>query len=187
MTKKDFFRVVIKLFGLYALILTLFTILPQTLSTFIFANDSMTLLVALVVLIVAVSLFILLLRRADGIIKLLGLDEGFDEEKIHFENVNARSIVKLSALIVGGFMFIDNLAPFISETYFAFRTSVEGEPEIMNPAMKISWVASGLKLLIGYLLINNYRWIAAMFEKKTGTAGVEAENTAITEDNDQFR
>lgn len=65
MTKRDFFRTIIKLFGLYALILTVFTFIPQHISYVAFEFDFIVLfwIIGVTVFIVLIYIFLILKNR----------------------------------------------------------------------------------------------------------------------------
>ena len=86
MTKRDFFIVIIKLFGLYALVTSAFTILPST-TTLLTSVDFTSIVILCLILVVLVGLFVFLVFKSDKIVDLLKLDKGFDEDRIDFGNI----------------------------------------------------------------------------------------------------
>src|SRR5688572_13178736 len=126
MTKRDFFILIIKVFGLFSLVTSVFSTLP---SNFIFiimdATPDVTSFVWLVTAaVVILSLFVLLVFQADKVVSLLKLDKGFDEDRIDLANLSASSIVKIATFIIGGFLLLDNVPAFLSYSLFAFKSSV---------------------------------------------------------------
>ncbi len=176
MTKKDLFIIIIKIFGLYTLITTLFSVLPSNL-VFVLSNiDLIGIIWMLFVIVITVGLFYVLIRKSDKISNLLRLQEGFDNENIDFGGLKNIDIIKLSVLIIGGFLFIENLPAFLSNTLFAFKSSI---PKTFDDAYTsqatfkyntledyIYWITSGLNVLIGYLLVSNYKKISVYLHKK---------------------
>ena len=164
MTKKDFFRVLIKVFGLYSLILALFTFLPSQLSFILYEIDLIIILMVLGMLTFIVLIFVLLIRKPDTIINWLKLDQGFDEERIHFEKLNIQNIIKIAALIVGGLLLIDSIPVFLSYTYYAFKSDIAGSglADIQN----MKWATSFVNILLGYLLVANFERISRWFKSK---------------------
>ncbi len=74
MTKKDLFILIIKLFGLYFLIATLFTTLPSNLSIIAMQPGWLTIILVLANALVLIGLFILLIFNASkvaGFLKLI--------------------------------------------------------------------------------------------------------------------
>jgi hypothetical protein len=166
MLKKDFFILVIKLFGLYSMIIVLFNILPQNFSyVSSFGVDSTMILFAFAISILTVGLFIALLFFAPKIVSMLKLEQGFDSENIDFKHLSEDSIIKLSSIVVGGITVIDNLPSLISYTLFAFSSNNSGQ--IMEANEKFYWIASVVQILVGLLLIFNYKLISKILKSKS--------------------
>ena len=168
MTKQDFFRVLIKVFGLYSLILSAFSAIPSAASySFQDFGYSGILFVIFIVSVLAL-LFILLIFKSDFIIRLLRLDKGFDGDRFDISNIDATGIIKLSAIIIGGMLFIDNLPIFISHTYYAFKLSISGDN--YDYRQNITWATSGLYIILGYLLVLNHHKIPRLIKEKKNNA-----------------
>lgn len=166
MTKRDLFCVLIKIFGLYSLILTVFTIIPSNIGNIIFQFDLNMILIVLGSMFIAVGLFTVLLFKTDAIIEVLKLDEGFDEDQIQFGNLNNEAILKLAIIIIGGLLILDYIPFFLFDVVNAFKykgnyTTIEGTN------VDYFGMATGfINIIIGYLLLNNYKWLAEYFTKK---------------------
>ncbi|WP_298307633.1 hypothetical protein [Flavobacterium sp.] len=168
MTKRDFFRILIKIFGLYSLILSIFTVIPQNISNVLFQFDIMMLLVILASTIISVGMFLVLLFKSDFIIDKLKLDKGFDDDKIIVGNLTNESILKLAFIIIGGFLIIDYLPAVLFDLINAFKTkstftSIEG-----NNVNYFDIVTGLVNILLGYLFITNYKSISQFLDKKQG-------------------
>jgi hypothetical protein len=88
MTKRDFFRIMIKIFGLYMVISTIFLAIPGNIS-WIFMNIDLTGIIWITaVVIIIILLFLFLIYRPDKIIGWLRLDKGFDDNDIKIQNFN---------------------------------------------------------------------------------------------------
>ncbi len=103
MTKRDFFRLLIKIFGLYSFIISLFMFLPEMISTFFLYKDYSYLFISLGGFLVITFFCFLLISKEDLIINKLELDKGFDDENIILGNMNSLMILKLAILLVGFF------------------------------------------------------------------------------------
>ena len=169
MTKRDLFRVLIKIFGLYSVILTLFTIVPASISSlmYLFEDMNMTLVLILIAaVLIPVGFFLVLLFRTDSIIDLLQLDKGFDDEHIQLGNLDNESILKLAIIIIGGFLIIDNIPDLLFDLINAFKykanySTVEGTS--LNYFRMTTCI---INCIIGYLLLINYKWLSGFFAKK---------------------
>ena len=167
MTKRDFFRLLIKIFGLYSLIIAVFNILPQNLS-FVLTYPVVESLVFLsVILMVLVLLLVFLIFKSDLIINWFKLDKGFDDERIEFGKIRSYTIVMVSVIIIGGIMLVENIPSFISNLYYTFKSDISGN-EISDDSYIILGT-SFFNLLMGYLLLVNHKklglWIKQQEQK----------------------
>ncbi|MBG7611582.1 hypothetical protein IU405_04890 [Polaribacter sp. BAL334] len=176
MTKKDLFILLIKIFGLYSLITTIFSVLPNNIAFVIQNIDSTGIIWLICTVFITVGLFYLLITKSEKISNTLKLEKGFDDDKIEFGNLKNIDIIKFVILIIGGFLFIENLPIFLSNTLFAFKSSIPkgfddayGNPGLLKYNQiedYVYWITSGSNLLIGYLLISNYKNISDFLNKK---------------------
>ncbi|HEY5825445.1 MAG TPA: hypothetical protein VIT44_13815 [Cyclobacteriaceae bacterium] len=163
MPVKDFFRLIIKLFGLYCLVTSLFTVLPYS-SNFVLQGIGPEFwILAIAVFILLILLFMLLIYSTDRIVDKLDLTHGFTNPNIDFGSLNDQMIIKLGCILIGGFLLIDNLGPFLADTYLLFRQDEVDEPVRKN---YLHMGTKALNLLIGYLLITNYDRVSRFFALK---------------------
>ena len=163
MTKKDFFIIIIRLFGLYTLVGVLFNIVPMNI-TFLFELDTLPpILIGLIFILFPIGLFILLVFKAEYLVNLLKLDQGFDENRIDFGNLNGLQILKVSVFILGGLLLIDSIPLFIRNVISSFQMSLNNGK--LNSFNNFYWVVSALKIIIGYLLVAYYDIVAGQLEK----------------------
>lgn len=165
MTKRDFFRILIKVFTLYSVIISIFTLFPQLLS-FNQMLDNITLslvFVGCVLVLVAFSVF--MVKFTDKIIDFLKLDKGFDEESIVLGNLNNQAIFKISIILIGGFMIVDNFSQFLMDILneFKFKSSYQ---YMEGHEVDYFWFGVRfLNLIFGYLIISNCKSIAKFLDK----------------------
>lgn len=162
MTKRDFFILIIKLFGLYSIITTIFSVLPGNI-TFALTNfDVFGIIWIILALVIVLVLFVILIFKAENIVKLLNLDNGFDDDRIDFGKLNSSGIVKVTVFVIGGLLIIDNIPIFLSHTFFAFKKDLNGIIE--NGNSKFYWAVSTIKIVLGFLLITNFKFIATLLK-----------------------
>ena len=86
MLNKDFFRILIKLIGLYFFIQVIFSVLPSQISLLGFDTDLsqkiFSIIYFLAIILVSILILYFLIRFPDKIINLFKLDKGFDNEMI---------------------------------------------------------------------------------------------------------
>ena len=176
MTKRDFFILLIKIFGLYSIITVLFSTLPNNIS-FVIQNIGITGIIWLIITtLIIIGLFYLLLKKADKVSDLLKLEKGFDQETIDFSGLKSLDIIKFVVLIIGGFLFIENLPTFLSHTLFEFKSSIpqgfdqtyenRGILKYNRLEDYVYWISSASNLIIGILLVMNFKKISKYLNKK---------------------
>ena len=179
MTKRDFFRIIIKLFGLYSATLAIFSLLPTYIGYAINEFDLITVFLAIGSLIIIVLLLIALIFGADKIINVLKLDKGYDEERIDFGNLKEINILKLAIIIMGGFLIIDNFPVFLNHCILHLKDQVSrnGNDGMLNAftyeqVNYFQFAISAISILIGYLMITNYtniaKWLSKTDKKNVG-------------------
>ncbi len=161
MTKTDFFRLIIKIFGMYSLVLTLFTVVPNNINFLIFQFDVSMIVMLLAVTCISFGLFFVLLFRTDSIINFLKLDKGFDENRIDLGSLTNQSILKLAVLIIGGFLIINYLPGFLYDAVSYFKNKTSGDSFDFY-----SITVSFINVLVGYLIVVNYQSITNFLDNK---------------------
>ena len=91
MTKSDFFRVLIKVFALYSIILTVFSWIPSNLMYSFFELESLAILgMSLLFTFLSILIYVFLIRKTDFIIDFLKIDRGFEDDEIKNLNFNSK-------------------------------------------------------------------------------------------------
>ncbi len=163
MTKRDFFRVIIKLFGLYWIISTIFSVIPGNIAFALSDFGVEGILWVTGTTIITFLIYYALIMRVDYVIDLLKLDKGFDEETISFEKFNDSNIFKLALILIGGYLVIENIPGFLSHVLFALKEDVTGTQ--LRVDGNFNWLISALNILVGFLLMTNYKWINKQLTK----------------------
>lgn len=170
MTYKDLFTVLIKIFALQYLVYALSVFTSSFVGALSFGMNSdnywnTILIVIAFVLQVAVLLF--LFARANRLVKFLKLSQGFEENKMEWKGLQASHILKLGIFVTGGLMFINTLPGFITKVLNLFQENLHGNAfDSDHEWPHLSLAFEILKLLISYLLITNFNWIANRFQSQ---------------------
>jgi len=112
---------------------------------------------------VSVLLFGSLIFKTDYIIKILRLDKGFDNDKMLFEKLESEQVIKLAIIIIGAFLVIKNISEILIYMVYAFQVNIDGK--INTGYNTINWVISSAKVVIGFLLLTNYKWASKILNK----------------------
>lgn len=169
MTKRDFFILIIKVFGLFSVITSLFSVLPGNISFAMMDIDTLSIIWIVVAALVVIGLFVFLVFKSDKVVTLLRLDKGFDDEKIEFGNFKPTDIIKIGTFIIGGLLILNNIPAFLSHSLFAFKGDVVGIE--YHTQDKFNWAVSGLNLIIGCLLLTNYNFVASRLNREKKEKG----------------
>ncbi|MFK5890708.1 MAG: hypothetical protein QM486_08265 [Flavobacteriaceae bacterium] len=164
MTKKDFFILIIKLFGLFSLVSILFSVLPKYIPYFFVEIDIISIIWIVAIIGFSIGLFLVLVFNSEKLVRLLKLEKGFDDDRIDLGNLNVSDVIKIGTFIIGGLLLIDNIPIFLYHAFFAFKSEIIGMRYMSQD--KFNWVVSLMNLIIGYLLLTNYDYVARFFKSK---------------------
>lgn len=164
MTNRDFFRLMIKLFGLYQFLLVVFTFLPTNLQLLFNNFFSISSFVSIALLtFFTLGVYYLFIKNPDVIINFFKLDRGFDQYKITVANLSSDTILQIGVVLIGGFLIVGNVGFFISSfiTYFKISFMKESFESLQNFQ---NLVLHGINLILGFCLIIYRKQIAEKFQ-----------------------
>jgi len=92
---------IIKLFGLYALIQMVMYYIPVNFNMFLYGFDVNTAAILVATSLVLFGIFIGIVKKVDNIIDFLNLDNGFDEDRIDFGSFSESKIISTVLIIIG--------------------------------------------------------------------------------------
>ncbi|BDD08616.1 hypothetical protein FUAX_10480 [Fulvitalea axinellae] len=180
MSKRDLFILLLKLFGLYSLVSSFFFILPSVFS-YVTAMNSMSpsaydiylVLFTGFTLVGIVVFFAFVLFKAPWIVEKLKLAKGFDNDWIEIGKLSAHDIIRIGVFMLGGLILVDNIAEFINTGYYVLKSDIAGFNFSWNENIPLA--ISGIKLLVGVLLVTNYDRISGLLKTdQTGENVIEA-------------
>ncbi|WP_189362827.1 hypothetical protein [Algibacter mikhailovii] len=176
MTKTDLFRVIIKIFGIYCFIDAIFQMIPNL--SYSGGFYSISLKVSLIFILVTGLIAYFLLFHTDRIIKFLRLDRGFDSDNIDIGSLKNDGLFKFALIFIGLLLVVDNIPQFLNFCYLAFKKQVSstGLDEVDGFMLEQQldynwWIVSALNVLMGIIILTNYRRIANLFLKKEKNVG----------------
>lgn len=126
MTKRDLFRIIIKIIGLYFILqipLNVFNLVGTVLNTKYLNSkvwyDFVEILFILFTSVVVAGMFIFFIFKSDKLIDALKLDKNFDSDKIiAFDNISAREVLKVGIILVAGASFVNDIGPAINSCFY---------------------------------------------------------------------
>jgi hypothetical protein len=160
MTVKDFFRLLIKLFALYSLVVSLFAVIRSIFGFIPYEFDWLNLAWIAFTTILLFALFVMLAFQTDRIVEKLKLERGFDSTHIHFEKLDSFTIIKIGSIVIGCFLLVQNIPHFIVQLYLALRiraseTLLDGLLGFSRENNIYELSLRSINLLFGYLLLTN--------------------------------
>jgi len=173
MSKKDFFIVVIKLFGLYSLVQVVFFYIPSTFETFFMDfSDPVYLVYSMVVLLLVILLMVFLLFKAEVIYKALKLGKDFDTEEIQMGNLSEKSIVMLASILFGAYLIVTDFPIFLNNTLYAVKSQNIRIP--FDSKDRFFWIVGLIRVFIGLFLVTNYKLVHKLL---AGKSAINQEST----------
>ena len=166
MTKRDFFIIIIRVFGLYVLINTIF-FLPTSIGSILMSfdhSDSSVFLISIFLIFFSIAFFVFLLFYAGKIVTFLRLDKGFDDDRIEISHLTLDDLLKFAIVIIGGLLIINNISRFIIHlSYFLKLKALQANVEDFN---YLNFAISAFNIIVGYLLITNYDIVSKFLKIK---------------------
>jgi hypothetical protein len=164
MTKRNFLILMIKLFGLYAAVTSIFSTIPNNIVFSLGHLDAFMIVWILVTLVITVGLFWTLTFKADRLVDLLKLGQGFTDERIELGKIKSEDILKTGTFVIGGLLFIRNVPGLLSNIFWAFRGEIAGLE--FTEKDKVNLGVSALNVILGYLLFTNFDVVARRLKGK---------------------
>lgn len=175
MTPRNLFNVILKIFGLFFLREIIY-IIPQLISSipyFAKADDfggeqfSTGDILPFIVTFIAIAFYIFiiyqLLFNTNKIIQKLKLDQGFNQQEFTF-NISTSLILTISLIVIGGIILTNEIPSFCRNIFSFFQ-----EKNLTHGMIKPNYsylIVSGVKILIGLLIIGERNRIVAFVEKR---------------------
>lgn len=161
-------KTIIKLFGIWFLIVGLSTTL-QSIHVFSYINGDLNIeaiiytTIWIIGSIVIYSIIIrLFLFKTDWIIKNLKLNQNYSEDKIDI-NVKSSSVITISIIIIGGMTVVDSVPNLLSEILKFLQQKI-----LFKDYPKLNWIIFELlKFIFGYLLVTKSKMITKYIENES--------------------
>jgi hypothetical protein len=165
MTKRDFFILLVKVFGLYSAVTAIFGVLPSNVAFGMHGEIQIEMYIwTVAAMFIVAGLFWLLTLKADKLVDFLRLGKGFSDDRIELGNIKSEDIIKIGVFITGGLLMIKSVPGFLSHIFWSFKGEVIGQE--FTARDKFNIVVSGLNILFGYLLFTNSDAVARLLNQK---------------------
>jgi hypothetical protein len=168
MTKRDFFILLVKVFGLYSAVTAIFGVLPNNIMFGMGGEIQIEVYIwTIAVIVIVAGLFWLLTFKADSLVDFLKLSKGFSDDRIELGNIKPVEIIRIAVFITGGLLLIRSIPGLLSQIFWLFKGEVIGQE--FSPRDKFNIVVSGLNVLLGYLLFTNSDKVARLLDRNKET------------------
>lgn len=172
MTKKDLFKIILKLFGLYSIIQLILQIPNITYYLYLQPYLDFNWLIVGTPAIYLLMIFILIFKP-DQIIKLFKLDQGFENQEVSNNSaITGKGITKIALIIIAVYLIVANIGGFVSQLIFSFKASVSRnsldrllDTFNPNPVDYQEMISTGISLVVGFLLLTNHTRFSNWIEK----------------------
>ncbi len=170
MTAKTLFTIILRIFGLWILY-KLIEVLAQTISAvpYLFEDEGRIVNLLLFQLIIYLIIYLVVLRllifKPEYIIKHLSLTRGLEEESLH-EMLPQSTIIHIAIIVLGGILCILTLPSLAGNLIAFWKNDHSVDRMTSNPAFSLI-IIDGFKLLAGYLLMNNAKFLTGWITNKT--------------------
>lgn len=158
MLYRDFFKLVIKVVGFMCFIKTIYQMLPIIISYSEMEKGGVISVFSFVILCLLVLYF--MIKFPSKIVDFFGLDKGFQNESLGIKKLAPKDIILLSAVIIGGFLVVNNIAKLLPMLY-VLRTM---DKSFFLDGNMEQW-SFIINLILGFCLIIFRKNIANYFEK----------------------
>jgi hypothetical protein len=170
MTPRSLFNIILKVLGLY-FIQDFLAAIPQFISVPLYflskqegnAEGIWMLLTGLLTVSAYGCVAFYLIFKTDLVIEKLKLEKGFDQDSLPL-NIHRSTVLSIAVIVIGGLLVVNEIPTFCSQlvSYFQEKRMTFGmtDPKISNT------ICSGVKILIGILLMTNQRVIVGWIEWK---------------------
>jgi hypothetical protein len=128
-------------------------------------EEPFVIVMSIVVVLIWAALFLAIMFKTDSLIDMLGLDKGFEEERIDLGEMKATGLMKIGLIVIGAILVIDNLAPLLYHLVYAFKAEVNDYNVQSQTNSPVS--IQIIKVILGAILVlNNDRIVKAVIGNK---------------------
>lgn len=167
MTKRDFFRLVIKLIAFNAVLTSILILPTQFFNIHLGMNDVLQIIgITLLGILVMVGLIYFVIKYTDKIINFFMLDRGYDNDRIEINSISSYQIIKLIIVFISGTLIVENVAYVFIELINVFKYNAYGDV-LVDDKPKYFWVYVRLtSIVLGVILLFNSTRISQFLDKK---------------------
>ena len=166
---KDFFKLALKLIAIFYAVDAIYLI-SSNIQYFMYSQQysNVTTLWIIITTVLPVLMYYLIFIQSDKLIKFLKIDKGFEGKEVNFGNLTSNEILKIAFIFFGCIMIVWGLPNFLINCFYAFKYSAGQQLIDSKSTIKYDYfemTQSAIYVLMGYLMVSNYKRIANWFDK----------------------
>ena len=167
MTKRDFFRLVIKLIA-FNTILSAILVLPIQFFNIHLGIDDILQIVGITFLgiFVMATLIYLSIKYTDKIVDFFMLDKGYDSDKIEINTINSQQIIRLIIIFISATLIVNNLPNIFVEAIKIFKYNAYGSNFVEKNSIYLGIYIRITSVLLGIIILFNSTKISHFLDKK---------------------
>lgn len=161
------YRLLIKILGIYFLVVIIGTLINPISSMIIYKVIDQFIWPLIFKFLFAIIVFWLFFIKTDWIIRVLRIDNESAEDLIEFNDAKKKPIWDFAVVIVGGLLIVEHFPIFLSNLFYQFQT-MAGQNEVTASYvtdMKVRVAVNLLGIVVGYLMITNRQRISSWIMK----------------------
>lgn len=166
MNKRDFYVTAVKLIGVYLFVYSAYELIgfgafvAQPWPDYQFVYSIFYALYSLF----PILLSLLIINKAPAIVRMLRVVDSEPDANVSLGKWDSKAIAELAIVLLGGYLILFNLVPFIGAciAYFSDLVSIKypynpNAIEVMYTD-RYDFISSAVSIFIGYLILTNVRW-----------------------------
>lgn len=169
---KDLFKLIIKVFGLYLLILIPFKNMLPWLTLNYLSEKTATIFTGLIALAGVMILLAIMIYNAEAVIRWFRLDQGFEQDEIKLNGWDYDRAMRVLVILIGGLIMVRAIPNFFAYSAIEFHDLVTlkdgqvlGSSYYLSNRMQL--IVSILELITGFLIITNSKWVCKIIRKES--------------------
>ncbi|MEN9304025.1 MAG: hypothetical protein RL264_2454 [Bacteroidota bacterium] len=176
MTKTDFFKIILKVLGIYLILLFAVSFIQIGVSYYYDRSEFSKFFMIFLLLLAIVIVYVMVLKPI-LIIRLFRLDKGFESDDISLTFNDGKGLIKIALTCTAIYLIASNLGDFLTELFFWFKSSIPKNKleTVLSTfdAYQVNYVkliSSGVQILTGFLFLFNANaistWVENLNQKK---------------------
>jgi hypothetical protein len=176
MKKLDFFVILIRISALYLIVITVISVASNV--AFSFSSLGIAEFLAFLALSLVIPFIIayMFISNSSEMVNFLKLNKGLDDDRIELGQLGSVQLFQIICLVFGFYLIVDGLPYFLFYLFYYLKSIVpktysdslmyDGSITFQNSMDYFYLFSNGAYILIGYLILTNYKDLSELMNKK---------------------